>query len=55
MSMEPMDNYLAFLGKFYLHHVCPSVSARVPPTQWTYMIFDTGDFYENLSRKSKFG
>jgi len=44
-----------FLGAFYLHHVYLSVSARVPPTQRTYIKFDTGDFYENLSRKSKFG
>jgi len=53
--MEPMNNYFAFLGAFCLHHVCPSLSALHPSTQKTYTEFDTGDFYENLSGKSKFG
>jgi len=55
MSMKPMDSYLAFLGAFCIHHVCPSVSALLPSTQRTYTEFDNGNFYENLSRKSKFG
>jgi len=50
-----MDNYLALLGAFCLHHICPSVSALLPSPQQTYTEFDTGDFYEILSGKSKFG
>jgi len=44
-----------FLGTFSLHRVCPSVSSLLPSTQQTYTEFDAGDFYENLSGKSKCG
>ena len=43
----------------YLSHVCPSfrLSACISSaaTWWISVKFDTGNFYENLSRNAKFG
>jgi hypothetical protein len=39
----------------YLRHVRLSACVRAAPTGRIFMKFDTGDFYENLSRKSGFG
>jgi len=35
-------------------HFCLPTCINLVPTDWIFMKVDSGEFYENLSRKSKF-
>lgn len=40
---------------YQLCPVCLCTCVSSVPTGWVFVIFDIGDFYESLSKKSKFG